>query len=90
LATSWKPRIESEDGIVELRAVDDAALQRRHDLAAGQDGHRRAQFVDQVGGEADGAVFQAACRSLGRGSTRFLNQPSGWHGIGPVRRSRRD
>jgi hypothetical protein len=41
--------LEAEQGVrrrvVELRAVDDAALQRRHDFATRQDGHGRAHFL---------------------------------------------
>ena len=45
--------------VVELEAVDDAALHGRHDLAAGKLRHRCAHRLEEVGGEADGAVFQA-------------------------------
>jgi hypothetical protein len=46
--------------VVELRAVDHATLERRHDLAARKRCHGRAHRIEQVGREADGAVLQPA------------------------------
>ncbi len=45
--------------VVELERVDDAALHRRHDLAAGKLGDRHAHLLEKVGGKAHGAVLEA-------------------------------
>ena len=75
-----KPSTRS-DGVVELGRVDQAAVERRHDLAAGQRVDGGAQFGEHVDRQADGAVLQAL-EVLDRGD-RLLNQPSGCVGIGP-------
>ena len=80
-ATSGKPSTVVGRGVVELRGVDQAAVQRRHDLAAGQRVHRRALLGEHIHRQTDGAELQALellDRAIG-----FLNQPKGCVGIGP-------
>ena len=44
--------------IVEFGRIENAAVHRRHDVRAADDGDRRAHFVHQVGGESDRAVLE--------------------------------
>jgi len=69
--------------IVELGAVDQPAVERRHDFAARQRIHGGAHFGVHVDRETDGAELHALhVLDLAIG---FLNQPNGCVGMGPYR-----
>ncbi len=56
--------------VVELGGVDQVAVERGDDLAAGEDDDRGAHRLEEVGREADGAVFHAL-ELVGVGDRRF-------------------
>ena len=59
LETSGKPSTRSDDGVVELGRIEQAAVHRRDDFAAGQRVDRGAHAGEHVDRDADGAELQA-------------------------------
>jgi hypothetical protein len=68
--------------VVELGGVDQAAVERRHDLAAGQRVHRQAHVLVHVDGEADGAELHAL--DVGHLGDRLLEPAEGLRRHRPV------
>jgi hypothetical protein len=67
--------------VVELGAVQQAAVHRRHDLGSRQRVYRRAQAGKDVDRQSNSAVLHSL--EVVGFVIRFLNQPSGCVIIGP-------
>ncbi len=72
-------RAANRSRVVELRAVDHATLERRHDSPPGENGDGGAHLA-QSGRRPRPTVRYLRPLKSSAVVTGFLNQPSGWHG----------